>query len=210
MFPRITDRFPEAVAHLRAADERLAAVIDVVGPPTLTLRGNGFVALVSSIISQQISVRAAAAIRERLLGQVPVETGLTPAGVLELGPERLREVGLSGAKVRYLLDLAARVAAGEVEIDKFADLDEETVIAELTRVKGIGRWTAEMYLIFALGRPDVLPVDDLGLRAGMKRLHGLDHLPSGDECRALAALWQPYRSLGTWYLWRWGAVVPSS
>ena len=209
MHPRITDLFSEAVAHLKEADPALARIIDLVGPPTLTLRGDGFTSLVYSIISQQISVRAAAAIRDRLVGLFPSEPGITPEGLIQLGPERLRQVGLSQAKTRYLLDLASRVAAGEVEIERFPELSDEEIIAELIKVKGIGRWTAEMYLIFCLGRPDVLPVDDLGLRAGIKRLRGLDRLPTTEESRQYGAPWQPYRSLATWYLWRSAAVVPA-
>ena len=210
MHPRITDVFPEAVAHLKEADPALARIIDLVGPPTLTLRGDGFTSLVYSIISQQISVRAAAAIRDRLIALFPAETGLTSEGMIQLRPERLREVGLSQAKTRYLLDLATRVAAGEVTIDRFPQLTDDEIIAELVKVKGIGRWTAEMYLIFCLGRPDVLPVDDLGFRAGVKRLYGLDRLPTADESRQYGARWQPYRSLATWYLWRSAAVVPAT
>ena len=206
----ITDVFPEAVAHLKEADPALARIIDLVGPPTLTLRGDGFTSLVYSIISQQISVRAAAAIRDRLIALFPAETGLTPEGMIQLGPERLREGGLSHAKTRYLLDLATRVAAREVTIDGFPQLTDDEIIAELVKVKGIGRWTAEMYLIFCLGRPDVLPVDDLGFRAGVKRLYGLDRLPTADESRQYGARWQPYRSLATWYLWRSAAIVPAT
>lgn len=162
----------------------------------------------SSIISQQISVKAARAIRSRV--EALVDGHPLPDRILALDQDTLRAAGLSNSKVRYLKDLAERVAGEDLNLDNLRHLSDDEVIAELTQVKGIGRWTAEMFLIFSLGRPDILPVDDLGLRAGIKRLHGLDHLPNADECRALAAPWRPYRSLGTWYLWTWGAVVPAT
>jgi DNA-3-methyladenine glycosylase II len=132
----------------------------------------------------------------------PSAHDLTPEAVLAIGADPLRAAGLSGMKARYVLDLAERVAAGRLDLDLVATLEDEAVIAELIQVKGIGRWTAEMFLIFSLGRLDVLPVDDFGLRAAVKRSYGFDDLPKAPQIRALAVPWAPYRTVATWYLWR--------
>ena len=192
----------EALAHLRAADPVLARIIDAVGPYQLRRDSGHFYALFSSIVSQQISVHAAAAVMRRVEALFPADDGLTAPGVVAVGPEALRVAGLSGQKTRYVLDLAGRVAGGTLDLDRVAALGDEEVIAELTLVKGIGRWTAEMFLIFSLGRPDVLPVDDLGFRTAVKRHYDLAELPGRDELRARGAAWAPYRTMATWYLWR--------
>lgn len=194
-----TQDIDPALVHLCAADATLARLITAIGPYTLRRDAHGFASLVDAIISQQISVKAADAILARVVAAV--ET-LTPAALLELGPERLRALGLSNQKARYVLDLAAHVYDGRLDLAHLDALDDEAVIAQLVQVKGIGRWTAEMYLIFALGRPDVLPVDDLGLRQGVQRAYGLAELPKGPAISAIAAPWRPYRSIATWYLWR--------
>ncbi len=198
----IASGYDDAIAHLRAADPVLARIIDEVGPCRLRRDPGHFYALFSSIVSQQISVHAAAAVMRRVEALFPADDGLTALGVMALGPEPLRAAGLSGQKARYVLDLAARVAGGTLDLDRLAGLDDEEVIAELTRVKGIGRWTAEMFLIFSLNRPDVLPVDDLGFRSAVKRHYALEELPGRDESRARGAAWAPYRTVATWYLWR--------
>ena len=197
-----------ALAHLRAADQVLARLIDQIGPYALQRDPGHFYALLSSIVSQQISVRAAATIMGRIEALFPDGTSVTAAGVLALGTEPLRAAGLSGMKTRYVLDLAERVAVGQLDLDHIATLDDEAVIAELVQVKGIGRWTAEMFLIFSLGRPDVLPVADLGLRAAVRLHYGLAELPTRDESHALGAPWAPYRTVATWYLWRSLAKTP--
>lgn len=189
----------QALGHLCDADATLARIIAAVGPFTLQREPHGFYTLVDAIVSQQISVKAAAAIMARV---AQAAAPLGPVTLLELGPERLRGLGLSNQKARYVLDLAARAADGRLDLDHLAALDDEAVVTELTRVTGIGRWTAEMYLIFALGRPDVLPVADLGLRQAVQRAYGLADLPQGPAIQALAAPWRPYRSVATWYLWR--------
>jgi len=150
-----------AIAHLRAADPVLARIIDAVGPYQLRRDPGHFYALLSSIVSQQISVRAAAAVMRRVAALFPPDEGPTARGVVALGTEPLRAAGLSGQKTRYVLDLAERVAGASLDLERMAALDDEEVIVALTQVKGIGRWTAEMFLIFSLGRPNVLPVDDL-------------------------------------------------
>jgi DNA-3-methyladenine glycosylase II len=189
-----------AIAHLCAVDARLALVIDRIGRCWLEPAGAGFGALVSAIISQQISTRAARAIKVRLAERLGGEP--TPARILAADTELLRSAGLSAAKVRYLRDLAERTASGALDLDRMLHEPDEAVITELVQIKGIGRWTAEMYLIFSLGRLDVLPVDDYGLRAGIRKLYALDTLPGRAELEALTTAWRPYRSIGTWYIWR--------
>ncbi|MCG8349261.1 MAG: DNA-3-methyladenine glycosylase [Chloroflexales bacterium] len=188
-----------AVAHLRGLSGPLVDIIEQVGPFTLEPEAQGFATLVDAIVSQQISVKAAAAIMNRLVLTVG---DLTPQALLAFTPELLRSVGLSNQKARYVLDLAVKVADGVVRLDALPQFDDEEIIAQLIQVKGIGRWTAEMYLIFALGRPDVLPVADLGLRQGMQRAYVLAALPDAQTMTALAEPWRPYRSVATWYLWR--------
>lgn len=190
-----------ALAHLRAADPVLRRLIDRIGPYTLQRDPGHFYSLLSSIVSQQISVRAAAAVMSRVEALFPPDQGVTAARVLELGPEPLRAAGLSGMKTRYVLDLAERIVDGRLDLDRLAVLGDEEVVAELVRVKGIGRWTAEMFLIFSLGRPDVLPVDDLGFRVAVRRQYGYAEIPARVELRALGAPWAPYRTIATWYLW---------
>lgn len=191
---------PEAaLAHLRAADATMAAIIDMVGPYTLHHEPQGFLTLVDAIVSQQISVKAADAIMKRIVAAIEP---LTPEMILLRAPEDLRALGLSNQKARYILDLAAHVHNGTVDLTHLPSLDDEAIIRQLIQVKGIGRWTAEMYLIFSLGRADVLPVDDLGLRQGVQRAYQLDELPRSLQIHAIAAPWRPYRSVATWYLWR--------
>jgi DNA-3-methyladenine glycosylase II len=188
-----------ALIHLRAADPVLATVIDAVGAYEFTPSAHGFRTLADAIISQQISVKAAAAIMGRLedlLGEV------APERVLGSQPEQLRAVGLSGQKVRYLRDLAERATLGALDLASLPTLDDDTVIAQLTAVTGIGRWTAEIYLMFALGRPDVLPADDLGLRCAVQQFYTLPAPPSPAELRRIGEVWRPHRSVASWYLWR--------
>ena len=197
-----------ALAHLRSVDPILARLIEAVGPFRLPHRPGHFYALLSSIVSQQISTRAAAAIMGRIEALFPPDDGVTAEAVLVLGFEALRGAGLSGPKTRYALDLAERVANQELDLEGLAARDDEAVIAELVRVKGIGRWTAEMFLIFSLRRMDVLPVDDLGLRASLQRHYGLTALPDRATSHRLGASWAPYRTVATWYLWRSLNIVP--
>ncbi|NTW03147.1 MAG: DNA-3-methyladenine glycosylase 2 family protein [Oscillochloris sp.] len=189
----------QATTYLRTTDPVLAAVIDAVGPYAFTPNIHSFRTLADAIISQQISVKAAAAIMGRLeafLGEV------SPEQVLAVEPEQLRIIGLSGQKVRYLRDLSERTVLGVLDLAALPMLDDDAVIAQLTAVKGIGRWTAEIYLIFALGRPDVLPADDLGLRYAAQQFYNLPMPPSPTELRRIGTAWRPYRSVASWYLWR--------
>jgi DNA-3-methyladenine glycosylase II len=198
-----------AQRHLARRDPILKRLIATIGPCTLQYEPNRFALLVRAIISQQISGKAAASIRARL-----VETlgrgGVTPAAILRLSDKKLREAGLSGAKARAIRDLASKVSCGEVCLEDIHERDDEEIVAHLDPVWGIGRWTAEMFLIFSLGRTDVLPVHDLGLRAGVQRSYGLKKMPGAEELVRLAESWQPYRSIATWYIWRSLGAVPQS
>lgn len=202
--PRSTDRdrWSAAVAHLSHADPKLGAWIDQYGPCTLTPRpaSQRFEALVHSIVSQMVSVAAARAIKQRL--HHAVGTPLLPPSILRLGPERLRPCGLSSAKARSILGLASRVADGQLNLARIGRLSDEAIIARLTEVPGIGVWTAQMFLIFALGRPDILAPGDLGIRTGLKHHFELSELPGAHQCAELSEPWRPFRSIAMWYLWR--------
>ncbi|MDQ2807392.1 MAG: DNA-3-methyladenine glycosylase 2 family protein [Chloroflexota bacterium] len=190
----------EAEAYLAAADPLFPPLIARHGPCRLGRQDNLFAALVSSIISQQISVKAADSIERRFIETLGGT--LDPALIDPLPDTVLRGVGLSGAKVAYIRDLAARVTDGRLDLAALPALDDEAVIAALLPVRGIGRWTAEMLLMFALERPDVLPVDDNGLRRAMERRCALPAPAHPAAMIAHAAPWRPYRSIATWYLWR--------
>jgi len=191
-----------ALAHLRAGDPVMRRLIDAVGPFALRPeRTRRFSVLARAIISQQVSTAAARTIRGRLEGILD-GSGLTAEGIARLTEPQLRSVGLSRQKASYLQDLAQKTLDGTVRLDRIGRLSDEAVIAMLTQVKGIGKWTAEMFLIFSLGRLDVLPVDDLGVRAAIKDLYGLEDLPDKKTCVEIAAPWRPYATVGSWYCWR--------
>ncbi len=191
----------KAILHLRKADPVLAAMIEKVGPYRMEYREPDFGTLVRSIVYQQISGKVAAAILARLVALVPSHK-LTPRTILRLTPEQMRSVGLSAQKVAYIRDLADHTKARSVDFASIDGLADQEVIEHLTRVKGIGVWTAQMFLMFALRRLDVLPVGDLGVRAAIKRAYQLEELPTAKEIEQLAAGWRPYCSVATWYLWR--------
>jgi len=212
MTPPVADPHEDALHHLSAADERLAAVIARHGPCRIghTTR-QPFESLVGSIVSQQLSTKAAATIFARVKALGANERGeISPDALLAVPEPRLREAGLSGSKLAYIRDLSTRVRAGELALDALDTMSDDEVIASLCRVKGIGRWTAEMFLIFRLGRPDVLPVDDLGIQKGMMRLFGLRKLPSPERMVKLAKPFRPYRSIACWYLWRLHEEKPAT
>lgn len=171
------------------------------GPFTLKPRRDRFPTLVGSIISQQISGRAAASIHARLKQHV-APGKISAESVLRLSPEELRKVGISPQKATYLHDLAARVANGTLRLERINRLSDEEVIEALIQVKGIGVWTAQMFLIFSLGRLDVFPHADLGVRMALRNLYGLDDLPDKDVSHRIATPWRPYASVATWYCWR--------
>jgi DNA-3-methyladenine glycosylase II len=198
-----------ATRHLARKDQVLKQLIRNVGPCTLTFNRDHFCVLVQSIISQQISGKAAKAITARLLKTLP-KSGLTPMGLLRLTEEQMRTAGLSANKARSLRDLAEKVRSREVPLRRLHELEDEEVIARLIPVRGIGRWTAEMFLIFSLGRLDVLPVDDFGLRTGVRDVYSLPDLPDKKGLIERAEPWWPYRSIATWYFWRSRGFVPQS
>ncbi|MBK8252898.1 MAG: DNA-3-methyladenine glycosylase 2 family protein [Polyangiaceae bacterium] len=194
--------------HLGRVDSRMARLMKKVGPCPLPERSKNkpnaeqsFVALVQSIVSQQLSGKAADTIYGRVEalgnGKLP-----SPSELLKLPDEKLRAAGLSNAKTRSVKDLASRVVDKTLTLDDLHAHDNEVIIERLTQVKGIGRWTAEMFLMFRLGRLDVLSTADLGLRKGMMELFGLSDLPDPETMEKIAAPWRPYRSVGCWYLWR--------
>ena len=197
----------KALAHLRGADPLLAELIDDYGPPDEVLRRRGrrpseaYGALLRAIVGQQLSTKAARTIFERLCGLFDDETP-TPRQLLDADPEDLRAAGLSRAKVAYLRDLAEHVEEGELELDKLSELPDDEVTEQLTAVKGLGEWTVHMFLIFHLGRPDILPVGDLGVRRAVQLKWGLDELPKPAELERIAEPWRPWRSLASLYLWR--------
>jgi DNA-3-methyladenine glycosylase II len=197
----------EAIAALRRADPILRELIDSIGPdglgdPRAGRPADHYGALVRSIVSQQLSTKAARAIYGRLTERFGGRTP-TPAEVLADDPDELRTAaGLSHAKVRYLRSLAEHVLDGSLELERLDDLADEEVIAELVAVKGVGEWSAHMFLMFHLQRPDVLAVGDLGIRNAVKRLYSLDELPSPAQLTEIAEPWRPYRTLACRYLWR--------
>ncbi len=191
-----------APAHLRRADPVLARIVDEVGPIRISLRRERFQALVRAIIFQQLAGRAAQAIYERFVALFPGVRFPSPRQVLDLPAERLLGAGLSRAKAAYVRDLAEHVDRGALNFRRFGPMDDEEIIAELTRVRGVGRWTAEMFLMFNLGRPDVLPVDDLGFRNAVMKAYGMRERPSARELREMGERWRPYRSAAVWYFWQ--------
>jgi 3-methyladenine DNA glycosylase/8-oxoguanine DNA glycosylase len=195
-----------ALAHLRAADPALARVIATVGPLRLRLKTTPsiFVALAEAVVYQQLAGRAAATIFARLCALFPrAHEGPTPEQILRAPDGRLRAAGLSRPKILALRDLARRTRDGAVPtLAEVREMDDDAVIERLTAVRGIGRWTVEMLLIFRLGRPDVLPADDYGLRKGVARAFKRRELPARADVERRGARWRPYRTVASWYLWR--------
>jgi DNA-3-methyladenine glycosylase II len=179
----------------------MKSMIDAVGPFTLRFDHDRFGLLIRSIVSQQISTIAARAIRKRLL-ELAGPDGLTAANLSRFTTEVLRSVGLSQQKASYVADLSAKVNDGTVDLRRIGRFSDEQVVEQLTRVKGIGVWTAQMFLIFSLGRPDVFPHDDLGVRTAIRDRYGLEDLPDKKTSHAIAAPWRPYASVASWYCWR--------
>lgn len=191
-----------AIGHLRRVDPRLAALIDAHGPLSWRPERNAFRALLESIVSQQISGKAAEAILRRFRTLYPSGRFPTPAQVLATPVEWLRSAGLSPQKASYVQDLALKFTDGTIRPRRFSRLTDEAISTELIRVKGIGQWTADMFLIFCLNRPDVLSVGDLGIRMAMKTHYRLRSLPDPAKMRAIAEPWRPYRTVAMRYLWR--------
>lgn len=185
-------------------DPVLGAAIKAIGPCLMAerQRKDHLSALAGSIVSQQLSTKAAATIFGRFVALFPEGEPLSAAAIVALEDEAMRGVGLSGQKVRYMRDLCGRILDGRLNLDEIESLDDEAVIERLTEVKGFGRWTAEMFLMFRLHRPDVLPVDDLGIVNAVQRLYKLRKRPDAKKLRALGEAWKPYRSVASWYLWQ--------
>jgi DNA-3-methyladenine glycosylase II len=193
----------QALAHLRRADPILGGVIDRVGPYRAEVRRTGthYDALVRSIVFQQLSGKAAGTIHRRFLALYPGKRARAEL-VLESSEEHLRGAGLSRQKIGYLRDLSARVADRSLPLAHLGRLSDDQIIEHLVQVKGIGRWTVQMFLMFRLGRPDVLPELDLGVQNAIQRAYGLAKRPTPKEVLRIGAPWRPYASVASWYLWR--------
>lgn len=181
-------------------DRDLARIIKSVGAYNITLVKNPYESLVEAIITQQLSGKAAQSISNRfksLYKRYP-----KPSDVLNTPNSKLRKAGLSKMKVTYIKDLSRRIESKELRLRTFHEMSDDQIVSELTKVKGIGRWTAEMFLIFSLGRNDVLPVGDLGLKKGVQKMYSLSELPNERQIEEIAEKWRPYRTIATWYLWK--------
>ena len=192
-----------AVRHLKRVDPTLRGLIERVGPCRLTLRTEGvhFDHLARAIVYQQLAGKAAAAIHGRLLGLYG-DRPPTPAELLGTPAARLRRAGLSRQKLAYLKDLARHVHTGALPLGDLSHVPDEAIIEAVTQVNGIGVWTAQMFLMFRLGRPDVLPVLDFGIRNAVRLAYGLRKMPKAAQLERIAAPWRPYRTVACWYLWR--------
>ena len=195
--------YRRASRHLETNDPVLAAIIRRQGPCGMgrVKRTDPYRALVEAIVWQQLSIKAAATIYDRLLALFPANGGLTPRAVGTMRRGRLRKAGLSWAKVDYLKDLSAKVNRGALNLTDLESQTDDDVIEALTSVKGIGRWSADMFLMFRLGRPDVLPVGDLGIVKAMQRAYRMRKPPAPERMLKIARPWRPYRSVASWYLW---------
>src|SRR5436190_4916888 len=202
----MTATFTEADEHLRSVDHVMRRLIDERGPidPATDRRGSRpdpYEALARAIVGQQLSTKAARSIWERLL-EILGGKLLPPAELLTMDPETIRSAGLSRSKVSFLLDLAQRIDDGRLDLARLADLADEDIVAELIEIKGVGPWTAEMFLMFHLGRPDVVSTGDLGIRRAVQIEYGLDDLPGPTDLERIAEPWRPHRTFGCLYLWR--------
>ena len=198
----MTTDYAHARRHLARRDPVIRDLMRTHGKCGLAdaQHGDAFGALMKAIVSQQLSTKAADTIFKRLIALfdgVP-----SPPGLAKLTDAQLRDVGLSGQKLRYMRDLGGKVQDGSLPLQTLDAMDDEDVIVALTQVKGIGRWTAEMFLMFRLHRPDVLPVDDLGIVKAVQKAYGLRKTPSADRLNKIGEAWRPYRSVACWYLWR--------
>jgi len=196
--------------HLQKSDAVMKRLLKQVGPFTAKANADRFGSLAQSIISQQISTSAARTIRCRLLAAVAERSGRIKNGISTLTAENLRlfevdelrDLGVSRQKANYLLDLAAKVSDGELDLRNIGRQSDTKVIETLVQVKGIGRWTAQMFLMFSLARMDVLPVDDLGIKKAVAKNYGLAELPDGAQIESIAQPWRPHATIACWYLWR--------
>jgi len=199
------DYWEEACKHLAKKDRVMKRLIPQFGDARLQSRGDAFVTLARSIVGQQVSVKAAQTVWERFAA---LPRRMTPASVLKLKVDDMRAAGLSVRKVEYLVDLALHFDAAKVHVKDWESMDDEAIIAELVAIRGIGRWTAEMFLIFHLMRPNVLPLDDVGLINGISQNYFSGEPVSRSDAREVAEAWKPYRTVATWYIWRSLEPVP--
>ena len=193
------DYWAEACAHLSRKDRVMKKIIPQFGDAVLESRGDAFVTLARSIVGQQISVKAAQSVWDKF---AKLSRKITPSSVLKLKVDDMRVAGLSARKVEYLVDLALHFDSGAVHVKDWQGMDDEAIIAELVAIRGIGRWTAEMFLIFHLMRPNVLPLDDVGLINGISRNYFSGEPVSRSDAREVAQAWSPYCTVATWYIWR--------
>ena len=200
------EQISAAIGHLHEVDPVMSGLISQAGPFTLKVNRNRFGMLVRSIVSQQISTKAAQSIQRKLEESLGLNSAgsrkVTPEALVVRTVEQLRAVGLSGQKVAYLQDLTERMLDGRLRLDRIGRLSDGEAIEHLIQVKGIGRWTAQMFLMFSLGRLDVFPHDDLGVRSAIRDLYGLSDLPDKRLSHEIAAPWEPYRTVASWYCWR--------
>jgi DNA-3-methyladenine glycosylase II len=195
----------EACKHLMKKDRVMKRLIPQFGQACLQTRGDAFATLARSVVGQQISIKAAQTVWDRF-ARLPAQ--VTPSQVLKLKIDDMRAAGLSARKVEYLVDLALHFDSGLVHVDAWTAMNDEAIIDELVAIRGIGRWTAEMFLIFHLMRPDVLPLDDVGLINGISKSYFSGDAVSRSDAREVAQAWSPYRTVATWYIWRSLDPVP--
>ena len=189
----------DARKYLTKRDRVMKRLIPQFGSACLQSRGDAFTTLARSIVGQQISVKAAQSVWERFAA---LPRRMTPANVLKLKVDDMRQAGLSARKIEYLVDLALHFDSGAIHVEAWRGMQDEEIIAELVGIRGIGRWTAEMFLIFHLMRPNVLPLDDVGLISGISKNYFSGDPVSRSDAREVAAAWNPYCSVATWYIWR--------
>ncbi|KAL5713438.1 DNA-3-methyladenine glycosylase II [Ranunculus cassubicifolius] len=192
----------KAVRHLRSSDPQLAPIIDIHQPPTFDSFHPPFLALTKSILYQQLAFKAGTSIYTRFVSLCGGETGVLPEAVLALSTHQLRQIGVSARKASYLHDLANKYRNGILSDSSVVAMDDKSLFTMLTMVKGIGSWSVHMFMIFSLHRPDVLPIGDLGVRKGVQLLYGLEQLPRPSQMDQICEKWRPYRSVASWYMWR--------
>lgn len=190
----------KAILHLKKCDPVLAVIIEKVGKYGMNYDDPAFASLAEAIVYQQLHGKAAATIFKRLTDLTGLP--LNPEGILKLSEEQMRSAGLSKQKLSYLRDLAEKTKSGEVQFEHFDEMPDEEVIEQLTKIKGIGRWTAHMFLMFSLRRPNVLPTGDLGIQMAIRKHYRKRKLPKPAQMEKIAKCWEPYRSVACWYLWR--------
>mgnify|MGYP001250440171 FL=1 len=191
-----------ALRHLSHADKRIEKLIDKFGPPNFNLMNNYYESLIRSIVYQQLSGKAASIIYERFLDLFVFDIYPEPKDILAVSIETLRSSGLSYQKVNYIRDLSEKWQDGTMNLTDIDSMTDEEISSELIKVKGIGQWTADMFLMFTLGRPDVFPFGDLGIQKGVMNLTNMNRLPTQKEMERKTKKWQPYRTVAAWYLWK--------